>query len=344
MPLTRDDYATLEVQSAIFHDLPRQSPMALGPTAVLSEALTSLSEASRQHIRSKLVDTLQSNRSYAVQFRSDQSVVSVSVPIYLNLAQDDVSDFIARSRAYAEDLFKRQGPLMSAGLLCIVACTINGRRAIALMKIEREEGAQLELSGEAGHRTFTFELLNNLVFTKNTKLYKAGLFARIGPAEGSVSGAASDQQFGNVMAQYWLDFLGCEKRNDPRVETKRFFDTIIHEVNRSSILSPVQKDEVYEALLVEMRSTRSAVNVGLFVRENVPQAAQEAIGAKLRETGNAPHFDKDTADIRSSITRKIFRTRNNIRVTAPEAAEGLVSVSARKLTVNDLVVEIGNEK
>lgn len=100
---------------------------------------------------------------------------------------------------------------MSAGLLCVVACTINTRRGLGLMKIEREEGAQLRLSGTAGARTFTFALLNNLVFTKNTKLYKAGLFAKIGPAADSFGASASDHQFGNNMAVYWLDFLGCEK-------------------------------------------------------------------------------------------------------------------------------------
>jgi hypothetical protein len=343
MPLTRDDYATLEVQSAIFHDLPRQATTTPGVVPILSEAVTPLNEASRQHLRSKLVDTLQSTSSYAVQFLDGESVVSASVRAYLNHAEYDEADFIARSRAFAQDLFARQGPQMSAGLLCVVACTVNGRSAIALMKIEREEGAQLELSGVAGHRTFTFELLNNLVFTKNTKLYKAGLFAKVGPEEGSIGAAASDQQFGNVMAQYWLDFLGCQKQKEPRVETQRFFDTIIHEVNRSKNLTPVEKNEVYEALLVEMRSRRRAVNVNQFVREHVPEAAQEVIRSKLRETGVDTHFDKDTSDIKSSITRKVFRTRNNIRVTAPEAVEDLVAVTAQTLTVRDPVVQIGNE-
>ncbi len=248
MRLTRDDYATLEVQSAIFHDLPRQITATPKLVSILSEAVTPLNEASRQHLRSKLVDTLQSTSSYVVQFLQEESVVSASARAYLNRAEYGEPDFIARSRAFAQDLFARQGPTMSAGLLCVVACTVNGRCAIALMKIEREEGAQLELSGIAGHRTFTFELLNNLVFTKNTKLYKAGLFAKVGPEEGINCGSC-DQQFrkhhGTILVGFpRLPEAKRAARGRPSVSSAHR----LYEVN-PKYLSPVEKNEVYERFL-----------------------------------------------------------------------------------------------
>ena len=344
MPLTRDDYATLEIKHAIFHDLPRQTSKSATEIApLLSEAVTSLVEAARQHIRSKLVDTLQSINSYGVQFGKEDSVVSTSVRQFLNRRSYDEADYIDRSRAFAKDLFERQGPLMSAGLLCVVSCSVNSRSAIGLMKIEREEGAQLNLAGDVGHRTFEFALLNNLVFTRNTKLYKAGLFAKLGPEADSIGAVASDHQFGNVMAQYWLDFLGCRKELEPRVETERFFETIIQAINKHKTLTPLQKHETYEALLVEMRSKRGSINTSQFVRDHIPQAAQDVVRGKLRETGIANHFDKDTSDIKSSIARKVLRTKNDIKVIVPEKVDDLVKISKESLTVLDPLVRVGTD-
>lgn len=211
----------------MFHDLPKQwaaHDEVIVPT--LSEAETPLDEPGRQHIRSKLVDTLLSPKAYSVTFSTEPTPVSDSVREYVNQARGNATDFIDRSRLYAHELFDRQGAVMSAGLLCVVACTVSTRKAIGLMKIEREEGAQLELSGAAGARTFTLAMLDNLVFTKNTKLFKAGLFAKIGPDVDSIAATASDVQLGS-MAHYWLEFLGCQKEREARVDTKAFFTTVV---------------------------------------------------------------------------------------------------------------------
>ena len=128
MPLTPDDYATLEVTSAVFHDLPKQlaaRDAVVEPT--LSEAETPLNEPGRQHIRAKLVDTLLkglSGQLFAGTYRSFGSVRE-----YVNQARGTNADFIGRSRLYAQELFHLQGAVMSAGLLCVVACTINRRKS-----------------------------------------------------------------------------------------------------------------------------------------------------------------------------------------------------------------------
>jgi hypothetical protein len=343
MPLTPDDYATLEVISAVFHDLPKQltaREAAVEPT--LSEAETPLDEPGRQHIRAKLLDTLLSPKAYSVNFSPDPTMVSDSVRDYVNQANGTNADFIERSRLYAQDLFDRQGAVMSAGLLCVVACTVNRRRAVALMKIEREEGAQLELSGVAGARTFTLAMLDNLVFTKNTKLFKAGLFAKIGPQVDSIAATASDVQLG-TMARYWLEFLGCQKEREPRVDTKSFFETVVQEVNRAENLTPLERYSAYEALLVEMRSRRRAVNVPQFIRDHLHTDVQAAVRNRLQEVGVANHFDKDTADIKRSLRRKVLRTKNDIHVIVPQDSDDLVEVEEESLTVHDVIVRVGRD-
>jgi len=90
-----------------------------------------------------------------------------------------------------------------------------------------------------------------------------------------------------------------------------------------------------------MRSRRAAVNVPQFVREHIPEGARDDVRVKLRETGVAPHFDKDTADIKSAISRMVLRTENNIHVIVPERFDGLVDVHEESVTVRDPVVRVG---
>ena len=134
MPLTPDDYAALEVTRAVFHDLPKQwarnRDAAVEPT--LSEAETPLDEAGRQHIRAKLVETLRSPKAYPVTFLPNPTAVSNSVREYVNQANGTVADFIERSRVFAQELFALQGAVMSAGLLCVVSCTVNRRTALVV--------------------------------------------------------------------------------------------------------------------------------------------------------------------------------------------------------------------
>jgi hypothetical protein len=183
-------------------------------------------------------------------------------------------------------------------------------------------------------------MLDNLVFTKNTKLFKAGLFAKVGPEADSIAATASDIQLGS-MAHYWLEFLGCQKEREARVETKAFFEALVQEVNRAEDLNALEKYSVYEALLVEMRSRRRAINTQQFIREHVPAAIQDKIRTRLREGGVANHFDKD--NIKRSLRRKILRTEHDIHVIVPQDSDDRVEVEEDFLTVRDTIVRVGRD-
>jgi hypothetical protein len=345
MALTNDDFATLEVHQAVFHDIPeqtRQEGEAAPPAPVLSETETPLTNSSRAYIRNKLVETLKSTRSYPTKIRDEGGPVVESVREFLRRQRQDSADFVERSQMYATHLFSLQTSSMSAGLLCVVACTVNRRRAIGLMKVEREEGAQLELSGPAGRQTFTFEMLDNLVFTRNTKLYKAALFAKIGPDPNSIASAASDDQLGS-MAKYWLNFIGCDKVREARVDTESFFQTVVRVVNHAKNLSPTEKHDTYEALLAELRARRGAVNVTRFVSENIPQQLHDELRRGLRVAGIPTTFDKDTADIQTAMKRKVLYTERHIKVVVPAEHDRLVAVGDNRVTINDALDHVDHD-
>jgi hypothetical protein len=68
-------------------------------------------------------------------------------------------------RFHAQFLFEQQGGSSSSGVLSIMDTTVSGKRGLVVLKLEREEGAQLELSSKKGKRTFEMSVLDNLVLT-----------------------------------------------------------------------------------------------------------------------------------------------------------------------------------
>src|SRR5260370_11962439 len=90
-------------------------------------------------------------------------------------------DFIQMSRKLAESLFAQHTGATSPGLLCVMAVTAGSKIGLAILKLERQEGAEIKFHGEEGHRSFDMDLLENLFLTDKTRLFKSALFLGIGP-------------------------------------------------------------------------------------------------------------------------------------------------------------------
>jgi hypothetical protein len=80
------------------------------------------------------------------------------------------------------------------------------------MKLEREEGAQLELTSHKGKKAFDMSVLDNLVLTDGTRLFKSAFFLRIGKADDDFRSVVCDSQLhvtaSSEMARFWLRFFG----------------------------------------------------------------------------------------------------------------------------------------
>jgi hypothetical protein len=83
----------------------------------------------------------------------------------------DTKTFIESSQSLANYLFEQHTGAISPGPLCVIDATAKGLPAVILMKLERERGAELQLSGEPGHRTFEMSVLNDLVLTDGSQLW-----------------------------------------------------------------------------------------------------------------------------------------------------------------------------
>jgi hypothetical protein len=61
-----------------------------------------------------------------------------------------------------------------------------------VLKLEREQGARVELAVTSGGRTFSVQHLRDLMLTERTKVFKVGLFVQTGADLASIDGAVCD--------------------------------------------------------------------------------------------------------------------------------------------------------
>ena len=75
---------------------------------------------------------------------------------------------------------------------------------------------------------FDMSVLDNLVLTDGTRLFKSAFFLRVGKGDDDFRSVVCDSQLhvtaSSEMARFWLRFLGCQFQVAPRVATQRFDD------------------------------------------------------------------------------------------------------------------------
>lgn len=331
------DLATARVVRTIFHDVPvnRKGQPSRVPT--LATALTTLDARRRGILQSRLSAVIASKAAYAVRFADTTSSPTPATINDLTSSSKADKQFIAASQALATFLTGRQIGSMSPGLLCVMEITCGAHRAVGILKLEREEGAQLQLSDTATGRAFELAVLDSLVLTEGTRLFKAALFIRRKADE--ISAAVCDGQrsvhSADDVAHFWLDFLGCQVLEAPRVTTERWFDCTVKFIN-DYIPDSEQKNEVYNHLISELKSNKATVTPRSFVKDYIPQPLQDSYDNFLKENHvTLTRFTKDTADISTRLRRKSLTTSRGIQVTVPEDQEGLVDVTSEDITIRD---------
>ena len=250
------------------------------------------------------------------------------------------------SQRLATHLHQMQNRTISPGLLCVIDIVVEGRHGLVVMKLEREQGAQLELEQARNGRThFSMSVLDNLVLTGGTKLYKTAAFLRTGPNDDDFDMSACDSQHrvldSTEMARFWLAYIGCIVEEDARVTTSKFFNTTIEFAN-SFVTDLADKTHIYESLNTELRSNKRDIVPRDFVRDFVPPDLQRACIEYLEER-HVPlrTFVKDIEDVRSALRRLTYLSEGGVRVSVPEGQDELVVVDEARIVVNDRLKSVG---
>jgi hypothetical protein len=339
--LSNAQLATLNIRQVIFHDVPRHRDE---PT--LSETPTLVQRDQIAHLKSRLTRVLASKHAYEVTFNiSTQSPVPAHARAF---TLGGSADFVEMSRDFARHLWTLHTGGVSPGLLCVLDIAVGSQPAVGVMKLEREEGARLELSKHNGKKTFAMSVLNNLVMTDGTRLFKTAIFVRTGKEEDDFIAISCDDQArvtaSGDMARFWLQFLGCVVILEPRVATERFYEAAVKYINEQ-ITDPVAKTDLYEHVHSQLKSASRNFVPKTFIEEYVPAALQKPFAAHLKaEHAPVTSFVKDLADIQGRVSRHSFKTKRGAVVTVPsEEVEELVDVTANRIVVNDQLTSINRK-
>ncbi len=298
-----------------------------------------------------MVQALGSSKALDVVFRAGtQSPIPTLIREY-TLAPGE-EKFIPLSWTIARYLLETQALVSPEGILAVLECVVEGCRAIAILKIEREDGGRLTPDVHDGKKTFKYEVLEDLILTEGTKFFKNGLFIRRGPDDGPEpfeAGVCDNQHsnpYGVQVATYFLEnFLGCQLTEDPKVVTKRFFESTQDFVNKH-IADPVIRDDVYEHLRSQLKSEAPTLSPYDFADNFMPLEQRQEYVAFL-EARSIPNIAivKDLSGIASQLRRKAYHTRGGVTITVPANKEELVSLSQDEaghtiITVRDEIKRI----
>ena len=345
---TSQQLATLRIRHLIIHDVPNPR-LAPGQGPTLSETESELDAVRIEHLRTRLVTGIGSKTAYDIIFRQETaSPVPETVRTFTR--RFDADAFVERSRVLARHLYDMQLGPISSGLLAVMDAAIGGHGATVIMKVERQEGFQLELTQRGGRATFAIEVLGNLVLTEGTRLFKAALFERRGHDD--FVGAAYDSQrrviTADDVAKFWLKFLGCTVAEQPRVRTARFFETVVEFANEV-VSDGVERNTIYEHLVSEMKSQRHALSPRRFMEDYLPGPLRPSFRNYFQEKNVAmTQFPKDTQDILGRLKRRTLITTRGVNITAPVSEDGaiengLIDVGEERIVVNDSLERVGHK-
>lgn len=287
--------ATLVIRRVIFHDVP-QNPKKKGTAEpLLSEDESTLDPQRVSHLKTKLVQVLGSKHAYSVNFQATPaSPVPEQVRLF-TLTNPTKAAFVSMTQKLALHLFALTHGAISSGLLCAMDVAVGSHAGLVLMKLEREEGAQLRLTDHAGKKAFDMAVLDDLVLTRGTRLFKTAIFERTGTGDDAFRSTACDSQTNTTssddMARFWLQFLGCEFAVEPRIATQRFYESAVTFIN-NAVTDPVHKDTLYEHLQSQMKAPQPNFSPRSFIQDYVQSDYHLAFTEHLRSDNVLATFKK----------------------------------------------------
>lgn len=220
--MARIEYSQLIIEKLIIHDIPKHKKDEEG-SPYYSENESTITDGLRLFFQDKVKSALNSDQAFKVCFR-DETTSSVPTCVRDLLESDNV--FIQSSKDIATNLFNFQKGSNSAGILLIIKGVITSNHVCVILKLERDNGAQLVLDQTT--RTFNVAEVRDLMLTNKTKVFKVALIVDRNAFSVDYDGILMDYQI-NIKDKkgtnsFFLDFMGCFPYNDPKIATKNFYN------------------------------------------------------------------------------------------------------------------------
>lgn len=338
----------LSVDMLIVHDVPKKlakrqlkaNPDLEEEDIILSEAPTDFDQDLTKFFHDKIVQTIGSSNSFGIQFDSlNQTNVQTLIKNFFEIGLQigfpvSQENSISITQNVAKELYTVQTAQNTGGILLFIPCHVRNQYALAILKVEREEGVRIQREqNTAGQTTFNVQHIKDLMLTKKTKLFKIVLFYL--DSNNEVVGYLCDQQQGyfqtREVADFFLkDFLGCKLREEPSITTKKFFDITIQFINEADIPAET-KTQIYTHLISEHTNNNGTINPLEFARRSLPANKIQSYTDKLSESKvTQATFTKDNSLIYDRIKKVQYEFESGIKIIGEQ------EVVREKILIRDI--------
>jgi len=312
----------LRIERIIIHEVPKHLRRDTESSPTYSEIESPLDNELRMFFREKIIETAGSPSAFEVVF--DSGSTSPVPDLVRSFLAQPPSGFVQMSKSIAQHLHDTQGGASPGGLVTVAECHVDGRKALGILKLEKEEGVRLSQAMHEGLRTFDVSYIRDLILTRKTKLFKIGFF-RLTEDGGDPPGRVSDEQRGyrpeTEVANFFLTtFLGCRLAEDPRVSTKNFF-VVSQRFFNEHIADPAARTQALTHLLSEVTSHRSRINVRDFARTCFSAAERQPYLDYLEQSNVGMQEIRKNVELIEGQTKKMaLEFENNIAIVGPRDA------------------------
>lgn len=315
------DYSSLRLWDIVMHQV-TVNPEKGGQkfVALTTDAPVTLATEDRRLITKRFTLALAKGGSPVIQDTDSPS----PVPAFIRSLWDDDEDYVEVTRKVAHHLAQIQPLTSGPGLLVIARAGLTDDENILVAKVEHQEAMRIEPRlNDAGQRVIDVQRLKELVFGDAAKIYKIALLSKSASSLGSLAGDLADDQNGAAIAAYYLGkFMGMKMRDEPAVLTERYLHGMGSVINAST-LSPEEKADVQSALLADLRSNATQIDLKAFIRTHVPVQHQRDLGNKAAELGiTGTSFTKETSRVRKKLERLRLDLSNDVHIVAPAESIG----------------------
>ena len=302
------------MKNVIIHEILKQKRGDEKEPPIYSEIESDLNNESKKFLKSLLINSIGSKNAHGISFNEDSDSPVPEIIKKILSSDFDSDEFITLSKQMSEHLNNTQSGINSAGFILILHGFNENKKVIGILKLEKQEGAQLKQSQRDGKNTFEIMNIKDLILSKNTKLFKICVFYK--ESDDSYGGTICDNQLGTKgdVADFFLrDFLGCKLNADYAVETKNFFKHSI-DFFKNNIEDPLIQNQYKLHLQSYVSSQSRIINTRTFATTYLNTEDRTNYEKYLDEKDVPIKILKDIIYIELDLKKHLYEFENGIRI------------------------------
>jgi hypothetical protein len=344
------DPGIIQIDRLIIHNIP-QPPhkKETRPPLKVTDVESDLTQEDRAFFSEKIQHSL--NRcSYQAAFDTSlDSPVPKFIYEILNKNSPENDKFVSLSQSIAGYLYQSQTANNPSGLLVIIKLKYDNKPALAILKLEKEEGMQYKEIDDQGLTIYEVQQIHDLMLTGG-KVFKIGLFIQGGNSIESIDGFISDKQSGvksdTEIAKFFLEkFLGCYLLSSPEITTKQFYKASKDFINLQ-IEDQKKKIKYGMSLLSVINNNEDTINPEDFAHSHFALEDKQKFITYISERGVPKNtFKKNISSIKKSIEYMYLSLGEHFSLSVPvsEDPESLGPIKVESINEHKVRITIEAE-